>query len=216
MKRLVFFINVLALFFACAASVAARDESLARRVLDEINLSRTNPRLYAEYLRELRGRFQGTTYSEPGSGERILTSEGVAAVDEAIRFLNRQKPLPPLGWSGGLSAAAAELAGEQGRSGATGHGQAGSMRTRIERQGQWDTRIAENIVYGPRDARAMVMQLIVDDGVAGRGHRKNQFNPVFGVAGVACGPHPRFGTMCAIDFAGRFRERKIDSRGDVE
>jgi uncharacterized protein YkwD len=52
----------------------------------------------------------------------------------------------------------------------------------------------------------MVMQLIIDDGVKGRGHRKNTFIRGFTAAGVACGPHPRYKTMCVVDFAGGFRE----------
>lgn len=79
------------------------------------------------------------------------------------------------------------------------------MQERIERHGSWQGRIGENIAYGPNDSRSMVMQLIIDDGVPGRGHRKNQFNTVFGVAGIACGPHPHFGGMCVIDFADKFK-----------
>ncbi|NVN89985.1 MAG: CAP domain-containing protein [Desulfuromonadales bacterium] len=198
---------VLWLLLTLAAPAVAQDESLARQILEEINLARNNPQVYVDYLREFRSRFQGASYTDFGSRDRVLTSEGVAAVDEAIRFLTRQKTLPPLIWSRGLGAAASELVREQGKSGTTGHGERGDMRRRIERQGTWGGRIAENIVYGPTDARAMVLQLIVDDGVPGRGHRKNQFNPVFGTAEVACGPHPRFGTMCSIDFAGTFREQ---------
>lgn len=193
---------------ALAAPAAALDQDLARQVLAEINLARTEPGTYAGFLREFRGRFRGKEYALPGSTALIQSSEGVAAVDEAIRFLSRQKPLPPLTWSDGLAAAAAELAEEQGRSGDTGHTgrQSSGMRERIERHGKWERLIAENIGYGPKDARNMVMQLIIDDGVPGRGHRKNTFNAAFGTAGVACGPHPRFKGMCVIDFAGGFRE----------
>jgi len=200
--------SILGLLLLLAAPAIALDKTLAGEVLTEINLARGNPRVYAGFLREFRSHFQGNSYTLPGSRVHMLTSEGVAAVDEAIRFLSRQKALPALTWSEGLSAAAAELAGEQAETGATGHGDVGNngMRERIERQGTWKRNIAENIAYGPADARSMVMQLIIDDGVSGRGHRKNQFNPVFGTAGVACGHHPRFGNMCVIDFAGGFQE----------
>lgn len=196
------------LLFALAAPATALDQSLARQVLAEVNLARSEPRTYAGFLREFRGRFQGKLYQLPGSATRIRTSEGGKAVDEAIKFLGHQKPLPALAWSDGLAAAAAELAEEQGRSGDTGHvgRQSQGMQERIERHGKWDRQIAENIGYGPRDPRMMVMQLIIDDGVPNRGHRKNTFGTAFKTAGVACGPHPGFGSMCVIDFAGGFRE----------
>ena len=181
---------------------------MAKQVLAEINLARSAPRSYAGFLRTFRRLFQGKEYLLPGSTTYILTNEGGRAVDEAIRFLSRQKPLPPLGWSEGLAAAAAELAEEQGRSGDVGHEgrQSHGLRERIERHGQWQREIAENIGYGPREARDMVMQLIIDDGVPSRGHRTNNFAAAFHTAGVAWGPHPRFGSMCVIDFAGGLRE----------
>ncbi|WP_298439109.1 CAP domain-containing protein, partial [Geobacter sp.] len=70
----------------------------------------------------------------------------------------------------------------------------------------WKRTIGENVSYGPDDPRTVVIQLIIDDGVPGRGHRKNIYSPAFGVAGVACAPHPVYGTACAIDFAGGFKE----------
>lgn len=196
------------LLLTLVASASAVEENLAGQVLAEINLARTAPRTYAGYLRELRGRFRGKSYLLPGSSSRAITIEGKGAVDEAIKYLFRQKSLPPLGWSDGLAAAAAELAEEQGRSGATGHvgRQSRGLKQRIERHGRWERQIGENIGYGPKSAREMVMQLIIDDGVKGRGHRKNIFTKAFTTAGVACGLHPRFDTMCVIDFSGGFRE----------
>ena len=181
-----------------------------RAVMEEINLSRTEPLIYAEYLKELRNNFEGKFYRMPGMATVIETIEGVVAVDEAIKFLGNQKPLPSLDWSQGLADAAAELVEEQGKSGATGHNglKSGGILARAKRHAIKGRMIGENIAYGPNSARGMVMQLIIDDGVPNRGHRKNQFNRLFDSAGVFCGPHPRYETMCVIDFWGRPRKGK--------
>jgi uncharacterized protein YkwD len=198
----------ISLLLVLAAPASSMDQNLARQVLAEINLARSEPHSYAGFLREFGGLFRGKYYVLPGSTTHMLTSEGGKAVDEAIRFLSRQKPLPALTWADGLAAAAAELAADQGNSGGIGHtgSQGHGMQERIERQGTWERQIAENIGYGPTDARNMVMQLIIDDGVPDRGHRMNIFSAAFKTAGVACGTHPRFSSMCVIDFAGGFRD----------
>jgi uncharacterized protein YkwD len=176
-----------------------------RAVMEEMNLARTEPLLYAGYLREFRNNFEGKFYRLPGMVKVIETNEGIVAVDEAINFLVKQKPLPSLNWSTGLAAAAAELAEEQGKSGATGHNglKSGGILVRVKRHAIQGRIIGENIAYGPTSARGMVMQLLIDDGVPNRVHRKNQFNPLFDSAGIFCGFHPRYETMCVIDFWGR-------------
>jgi uncharacterized protein YkwD len=83
--------------------------------------------------------------------------------------------------------------------------------SRINRYGHWQGAWAENISYGRRSARDIVLALIIDDGVRGRGHRKNIFNPSYNVAGAAYGPHPRFGSVCDIDFAGAYAESALAS-----
>lgn len=187
---------------------AGAGDDLARAVLAELNAARANPRAYAGHLRVYRSQFSGKYHIPPGTRIRYVTKEGPKAVDEAVRLLESQQPLPPLAWSDGLSRAAAELNREQARTGALGHGSGKmEMRARAERVGRWQSTIGENISYGPDDARRVVMQLIVDDGVPDRGHRKNIFAPDFRVAGIACGPHPVFETSCVIDFAGWFTER---------
>ena len=196
------------LFAMFVTPTAAQEEDSVSQVLEEINLARTDPLKFAGFLREMRSGFQGKFYLTPGTTDLIETGEGVAAVDEAIQLLSCRKSLPPLTRSAGLAAAAAELIAKQSGSGATGHGgvQSNGMRERIERHGKWKGRIGENIAYSLDNPRIMVIQMIVDDGIPGRGHRKNLFNPVFTSAGVSCGPHPRFGRMCVIDFSGGFTE----------
>ncbi len=50
------------------------------------------------------------------------------------------------------------------------------------------------------------MGLIIDDGVSGRGHRRNIFKPGFRVVGVGCGYHDEYKTVCVSDFAVGYTE----------
>lgn len=177
--------SLLAAALALLPSAILADE-VSARVLAEINLARTAPQEYARLL-----------------AQRM--PEGDREVSEAVHFLERAHPLPPLAPSTGLSQGAQMHVAEQGATGGFGHGS--NPFGRMERFGQWIGSAGENISYGKRDARSIVCQLIVDHGVWGRGHRKNIFSSSFGAAGAAFGPHAAYGAMCVIDFAGRFVER---------
>ena len=126
-----------------------------------------------------------------------------AAYAEAIEFLMRQDPLPPLQPDDLLAAAALEHVSEQGPSGETGHSGADGERfgDRLRRHGVRAELAAENIAYGPPTPSDVVRELIIDSGVPGRGHRRNIFHPAMATAGVNCGPHREYTTMCVIDFA---------------
>ena len=139
-----------------------------------------------------------------------MTSEGVEAVNEAIWFLKRARAVDPLRPSKGMSLAARDHVRDQGRSGRTGHrGSDGSRPSeRVSRYGKWQEVIGENVSYGRNTGRGVVIQLIVDDGVPGRGHRKNLFEPDFRVTGIACGSHPAYRHACVIDLAGGYTEGK--------
>jgi len=61
----------------------------------------------------------------------------------------------------------------------------------------------ECLWYGSEhsDARAIVLDLIVDDGVESRGHRKGVYEERYDIVGVAYGPHVTFGRVVALEFA---------------
>ncbi len=186
-----------------AQSPASAPLSVERQVVAELALARTQPRRYASFLRSLRGHYDGDLYREPGRSA-LRTFEGVQALEEAIAFLEGATPAGPLAWNEALFRAARDHAGDQGRSGATGHAGAdgSTLRGRIERHGTWLGPIAENIQYGAGEARPIVIALLVDDGVASRGHRRNIFDPKLKVAGAALALHPAHRHVCVIDFAG--------------
>ncbi len=181
---------------------------LEKEFVDECNLARTNPGEYAKILGEMRKYYNGRYMEVPGR-HRLRTNEGVPALDEAVRFLEAASPLPPLEPSKGMSAAAREHVSDTGPRGALGHsGSDGSSpMVRLNRHGRWQNTAGENISYGKGVAREILVQLIVDDGVPGRGHRRNIFNPAFRRIGVAYGPHKQYGHMCVQTFAGAYQEK---------
>lgn len=183
---------------------------VSREVLREVNRVRTNPQAYADFLTSRRALYREDGMMESRGGRtRFRTHEGVRALDEAIRCLRRTQPLPPLTFCAGLASSARDHAQDQGHSGLIGHnGRDGSDPfARMERYGAWRSQAGENIAYGPLSAEQIVVNLVVDDGVPGRGHRNNVLKPAFGVAGVGVGAHPRYGRVCVIDFAGDFVAR---------
>ncbi|QUD86441.1 CAP domain-containing protein [Phenylobacterium montanum] len=178
-------------------------------VLAWINWARAHPAEYADMLREYRSWFQGRVVHAPGDETGVATVEGVAAVDEAIAYVERQRPLPPLEQNDRLTRAAEAYAGATGPSGRVGHvGPHGeTLMQRIRAVGVLPSSAGEVIAYGPDTSEAVVRQLIIDDGVPSRGHRMEIFDPGYRVAGVGCGRHRVYRTMCVVDFAGALAER---------
>ena len=177
----------------------------------EHNLVRQNPSQYAAYLDDLRPYFDGLLLKLPGE-IALRTQEGVRAVDEAIAFLRSADAVGPLAASRGMSRGARDHVRDSGPRGRTDHtGTDGSSPwDRVNRYGTWQVTIGENISYGsyePNDAREVVMQLLIDDGVRSRGHRDNIFNADFRVIGASCGEHATFGMMCVMVYAGGYEER---------
>lgn len=191
-----------AFFASMLAAGAAHAQTLEDAVLERINFARQYPQRYAETLRVYRGYFDGAVVYLPGDAGGIVTREGVAAVDEAIAFLERQAPLPPLERAAILTATAADYAREQGEIGARGHvGRDGAgPGDRVRRHGG-GVYVGEGIAYGFADADGVVRQMIVDDGVANRGHRVLLFDRDFRFAGVGCGPHKGFDYLCVVDIS---------------
>ncbi len=189
---------------------SAPSSTLPGDVLQEINRLRANPSAYADYLETLRPLYRADKVLDMHLGTiPIRTHEGVAALDEAIRCLRHTRPLPPLSYSSGLALSARDHALEQGRTGGIGHaGRGGSNPfNRMDRYGVWCNEAGEDIAYGAPSARQVVMNLIVDDGIPGRGHRTSLLKPTFGVAGIGVGTHPLYGAVCVIDLASQFVAR---------
>lgn len=179
-----------------------------QELLTEINLARTNPQVYAGYLEKLKPLFKGKQYTAEGSKAALQTQEGWSAVEEAIKFLRAAKPAVPLTTSSGLYLAAMAHVKDQSASGSTGHkgGNLTMIEDRVKPYGNWQGGIGENLSYGDESARERLLTWLIDDGFANRGHRNRLMSDSYKVAGLSCGPHPEYRTMCCLTVAGGFSE----------
>jgi uncharacterized protein YkwD len=190
------------------AADAGRDSTFLsvgeKRVVRYLNLSRMYPRKFANlHLKSRRSWYRGNLIVRSGE-TTIATHEGVNALDECIQVLEKQTPARALRPSRALFGGARDHVADTGPKGTTGHeGSNGSSPwDRIGKYGRILSTAGENISYGYDDPLEILVQLLVDDGVASRGHRENILNAAFGRVGVSIGPHDKWRSMCVIDFAG--------------
>ncbi len=219
-----FFIFILSFFWQAPPTLNEKDwptelntakdvaylDKLEKDVILELNKVRSNPKRFAEeYLEELQTAFDGKLFTYPGQ-DPVKTQEGISPLTECIQVLKSTSPMPILQPVEGLTRATEELVNDQQKHGGIGHiARNGSTpQKRIEKYGEWDICSAEDITYGSFEARQIVIFLLIDDGVPDRSHRKNILNPCFRFAGVAFGNHPSYLSMCAIDYAGDYKNKE--------
>jgi len=179
-------------------------ERIEYEVLEALSFVRQEPDKVIEMLERKRKYFKGEEYSL-GPGRVLMTEEGVEAVDDAIRFLKKQKPLGPIEIHNnpGLKMACADHVHDNGTTGSLKHsGSDGSKpHHRVTRYGKWHELCGECLWFGScQSGLEMILDLIIDDGVADRGHRICIYTPSYTMAGVKLGPHSVMEMMLGIDF----------------
>jgi uncharacterized protein YkwD len=177
--------------------------ALEKEVILEMNKVRTNPKAYISYLQEERSFYEDALIKRPGE-IAIRTNEGIAAVDECIRYLEEVPPAGLLYPSDCLTKAARMLGKHQSETGETGHngpkGMSMGDRIRSACEKKFFPYLAENVSYGSNTSLRIVLQLMIDDGVPSRGHRENIMNPELNSCGLFFTTHPRYGHLCVIDY----------------
>lgn len=96
----------------------------------------------------------------------VMTKEGEKAVVEAIKFLEKQKPLKPLKFSEELAAAAKDHVDDSGANGIITNVGSTGLRPEeyITKYGRIDSTWAESAIYGAVNAKEIIERLIVSDG----------------------------------------------------
>ncbi len=175
--------------------------AVEQAILAEQNRVRQNPQSYLPILEQYLASMNADGNIPNGCGRNctLLTNEGKSAVEEAIAFLRTQAPLPALTYSLEVAQVAKGHAQDQ-RDGSVGHN-GSDGRSPAERLSSIENfGTGENIAYGPTTAQSVVMNLIVDDGVADRGHRTTIFSPNWTATGAGCGEHETIRTVCVINY----------------
>lgn len=108
--------------------------------------------------------------------------------------LNTMRPAQPLYVNRAETESAKCWAAESGRRGIVGHDRVGCSNNHVSEQ--W----GENCSYGANTGRDIVIQLLIDEGITGLGHRRNCLNPSFQSMGVGFAMHSVYTCCCVMDF----------------
>jgi uncharacterized protein YkwD len=149
-------------------------------------------------------KFQGKVY------DSLTTKEGTVAVMDCYNALKGAPKVQPLNPDEKLIQLAKYHTGKQSKTSETGHDSPGgkTIKKRFKKLVKKGYAVGENISYGEDTGREIVIQLLIDDGVASRGHRKNVMEKGFTNTGVSYGDHQRFEHMCTIDFSGALKQKR--------
>ena len=174
-----------------------------------INKVRTDREFFIPSLEAHLKCFKGNSYKIPGTHINVITEEGPQAVVEAINYLRWAPSCLSLMTSRGLTQSARDHAEDIGLSGRTSHegGDGSRMSERIERYGEWDNSIAENIVFDDIRAEDLLVGMLVDDGNRTKGHRHNILNPDFKFVGISFGNHVKHKFVTVVNFAVSYEEK---------
>jgi uncharacterized protein YkwD len=122
-------------------------------------------------------------------------------VSSLLAALRKQQPLVSLKPDIYLHDQAHEFAIDMGKTGKAGHYslKLGSFEKRLKKYS--DKATGENCDYGSDDPLEILMNLLIDDGIVGVGHRKNLLAPRFKWIGIAIEPHKVYDWNCVMDFS---------------
>ena len=187
-------------------------EDISNEIYKLHNELRSNPQSFIPKLENSLKYYKDNKIYSPPDEDPIKTTEGPEAVQEAIDFLKNQNSLPTLKLSEQINKACQDHIKDIGPKGMTGHeGSDGkNISERIEKYGEWDGDIAENLDFGFKKAENIIMNLLIDDGVKERFQRSNIFYPKFKYIGIGMGPHKDYGTCVCIGYARNIRELGSD------
>ena len=184
--------------------------SIQITLYEELNNLRKNPKSYIPLIESQMNLIKNKNIlKQKDSNLQIQTLEGKAAYEEAISFLQKQKPVSPLTKEMKLSYAAKDLVQDIGERGVVTHQDKEGQFTseRIEKYCEWDSCANELIEVSSQNPQDILISLIVDDGFKNRPNRRALFKSDYKYVGISCGPHSEYEIVTVFVFAGGIRQK---------
>jgi hypothetical protein len=183
-------------------------QDLKREINEQINHIRKDPLSYIPILEQELGYFKDNVLYRPNRVP-LQTTEGAKAYWDAIDFLRTRKNIHGLIANDCLERAALSHAIDCGEKGVVSHeGSDGkNVSDRIEESCEWEGSCGENIDFGGRTGREVIISMLVDDGCLDRPHRWHLFNPNYKYCGVGVAHHTLHEIIVVIDFVSNLRSK---------
>lgn len=177
---------------AIANSKSSKMSEIEKDVFYFINLVRINPKKFKNEVL--------TPYLK--ANKKSYSKKYVRSLK---RDLDNTSPLTTLFYTDKLFDFAKHHARTTGKAGKVGHRSVfmKNYKSRTKKLMKTYSYVGENIHYGSEDAKQIVLELLIDDGIKGVGHRKNMLSSDFVYASVSLMPHKKYRQNCVIEFGGK-------------
>ena len=184
-----------------------------KKLIDEINKVRKDPKAFAEKLLSYKQYFEGNYLVLPGSDAKVETQEGFKAYEEAANTLQGTEPLPELSPSKGLGKIAADFF-EKIKETDPDHIGDIDLNSLIAKYGSFSG-VFENIIeFGNNSPELIVTNCIVCDGNPDRENRNILLSKDLLKVGMAFGAHVTYGYCTIIISCTEFKN--VDNSDDLD
>ena len=178
-----------------------------KEIIEEINLLRSDPPLYAKKIEEYSHYFTNNIIKIPNINVKILTQEGPAPYLETVEYLKGLGKVNELIPSKALCEIAQEFA-DNVKDSETGEIDEEIHEQIIDKHGTFSGRFTRAMDFGGFTSEQVVINFLVCDGDPDRSQRE----PVLGTGlkkiGIAFGPHDIYSTVCVLVTCTEFKNTK--------
>jgi hypothetical protein len=178
-----------------------------KEIIEEINILRENPSLYAKKVEEYSTYFNDKIFKLPNLNIKIQTQEGAAPYIETVEYLKTKEKINTLIPSKALCEIAQEIADNLVDS-ETGEIDEELHEQIIDKHGSFSGKFTRAMDFGGFTSEQVVINFLVCDGDVDRTQREPLLGEGLKKIGVAFGKHNIYRTICVLVTCSEFNNTK--------